>query len=96
MNILSELKALEQNHNIRILFAGESDSRAWGFPSPDSDYDVRFIYLRPLEWYLSLNQLKDTQNIKRATARTDYRLCESGLVYILQTFKFSDLRLADR
>ena len=42
--IIQKLKEIEQTENIRILHAVESGSRAWGFPSPDSDYDVRFIY----------------------------------------------------
>ncbi|MCR6630697.1 MAG: nucleotidyltransferase domain-containing protein [Magnetospirillum sp.] len=53
------LADLESRENIHILWAVESGSRAWGFPSPDSDYDVRFVYVRPLEWYLSLNPGRD-------------------------------------
>ena len=53
------LEAIEAEDNIRILFAIESGSRAWGFPSPDSDYDVRFVYARPLNWYLSLDPGRD-------------------------------------
>lgn len=56
------LAALEATHNIRILYACESGSRAWGFPSPDSDYDVRFIYVHSLEWYLRLDEGPDTLN----------------------------------
>jgi predicted nucleotidyltransferase len=41
------LDAIERSQHCRILFAVESGSRAWGFPSPDSDYDVRFVYARP-------------------------------------------------
>ncbi|MBJ8192298.1 nucleotidyltransferase domain-containing protein, partial [Bacillus cereus] len=52
--ILRELRALEQAEQVRIVYACESGSRAWGFPSQDSDYDVRFIYVRPVEWYLSI------------------------------------------
>lgn len=53
--ILTRLKAAEEEHNVRILYACESGSRAWGFASPDSDYDVRFIYVRKPEWYLSFD-----------------------------------------
>jgi len=45
---------------VKILYACETGSRAWGFPSPDSDYDVRFIYVHERDWYLSLSQRKDT------------------------------------
>ena len=48
------LAAIEATHDVRLLLAVESGSRAWGFPSPDSDYDVRFVYVRRCEWYLSL------------------------------------------
>jgi len=53
--ILSRLHDIESDHGVRVLYACESGSRAWGFPSPDSDYDVRFIYLRPRDWYLSID-----------------------------------------
>jgi uncharacterized protein len=58
--IETQLQQLEIEEQIVILYACESGSRAWGFPSPDSDYDVRFIYLRPLEWYLSIDPRRDT------------------------------------
>jgi predicted nucleotidyltransferase len=57
--ILSQLSELERTHNVRILFAIESGSRAWGFPSPDSDYDVRFVYAHQPEWYVSLTEQSD-------------------------------------
>ncbi len=59
MTILANLERIEQEHNVRILYAVESGSRAWGFASKDSDYDVRFIYLHPVEWYLSIRKRRD-------------------------------------
>ena len=58
--IRTYLSRLEKEHNIEILLACETGSRAWGFPSPDSDYDVRIIYRHPVDWYLSLNDQKDS------------------------------------
>lgn len=52
--IIDKLNEIEKAHDLKILFACESGSRGWGFPSPDSDYDVRFIYVRPLNFYLSV------------------------------------------
>ena len=49
--IQQELAHIEREYNVRVLYAVESGSRAWGFASRDSDYDVRFIYLHPFEWY---------------------------------------------
>ena len=54
------LKAIEKENKVKILYACETGSRAWGFPSPDSDYDVRFICMHERDWYLSLSQRKDT------------------------------------
>ncbi|MBN6740533.1 nucleotidyltransferase domain-containing protein [Acidithiobacillus sp. MC6.1] len=57
--IENQLSGIERSQNVRILYACESGSRAWGFPSPDSDYDVRFIYARPLSVYLRINPGRD-------------------------------------
>lgn len=58
--IKEKLSQIEERENIRILYACESGSRAWGFASSDSDYDVRFIYVRPKEFYLKLENTCDT------------------------------------
>ncbi len=57
--ILNELASIEQAHDVRVLFACESGSRGWGFASPDSDYDVRFIYVHRPEWYLRIEPQRD-------------------------------------
>jgi len=58
--INNQLAELKERKQIKILFAVESGSRAWGFPSPDSDYDIRIIYMHEPDWYLSINDKKDT------------------------------------
>jgi len=60
--ILRRLKATEKEHNVHILLAIESGSRAWGFESPDSDYDVRFIYAHPKDWYVAVD-LEDRRDV---------------------------------
>jgi len=57
--VKQHLTRIEQDNGVVILHAIESGSRAWGFPSPDSDYDVRFIYAHPQDWYLQLNPERD-------------------------------------
>lgn len=57
--IIKEINRLEQEHEIKILYAVESGSRAWGFASTDSDWDVRFIYIHRPEWYLQIDDQKD-------------------------------------
>ena len=61
--IEAELAAIEAENEVRILFAIESGSRAWGFASPDSDYDVRFVYAHPRDAYLTIEPMpSDTIN----------------------------------
>ena len=57
--IVEKLAQIEREEDVKILHAVESGSRAWGFPSPDSDYDVRFIYVRKPEYYLKLEKTRD-------------------------------------
>jgi uncharacterized protein len=57
--ILATLDGVERQYSVRILCAVESGSRAWGFASQDSDYDVRFIYAHPKDWYLSVFEQRD-------------------------------------
>lgn len=57
--ILQELHRIEEEHQVKILLAAESGSRAWGFASTDSDYDVRFVYVRKKDAYLRLDEQRD-------------------------------------
>ena len=58
-DIQDALDAIEEKYSVRILLAVESGSRAWGFASPDSDYDVRFIYMRRPKEYLRIDPMKE-------------------------------------
>lgn len=58
--IKEELLRLEKEQDIKILYAVESGSRAWGFASTDSDWDVRYIYVHKTDWYLSVEERKDS------------------------------------
>ena len=57
--IKAKLKEIEEKEQVRVIHAVESGSRAWGFASPDSDYDVRFIYIREPEAYMHLEKTRD-------------------------------------
>ena len=57
--IVCELRTIEQQLGVRVLLAVESGSRAWGFASLDSDYDVRFVYVHARDWYLSVHESRD-------------------------------------
>ena len=59
VTIRRELQGVAEAEHVRILYAVESGSRGWGFASADSDWDVRFLYLRRPEWYLSIQRRRD-------------------------------------
>lgn len=58
--IKNKITELEKEKGIKVLLACETGSRAWGFPSPDSDFDIRLIYVHSPEWYISVYDKKDT------------------------------------
>lgn len=62
-HIVQVLKQIEHDYDIKVLYACESGSRAWGFPSKNSDYDVRFIYIHRPNWYLSIDHKRDVIEI---------------------------------
>ncbi len=64
-HILEVLKQIEIEYDVKILYACESGSRAWGFPSKESDYDIRFIYVHKKEWYLSIDQRRDVLEVPK-------------------------------
>lgn len=58
--IIQYLDIIEKEKDVKILLACETGSRAWGFPSPDSDFDIRIIYVHKKDWYLSLSEKRDS------------------------------------
>ncbi|PTU74017.1 nucleotidyltransferase domain-containing protein [Pseudomonas mangrovi] len=57
--VLEELQRVERERNVKVLYACESGSRAWGFASPDSDYDVRFVYVEKPDWFIQVDAPRD-------------------------------------
>jgi predicted nucleotidyltransferase len=82
-----QLNELEISENICIVYACESGSRAWGFPSIDSDYDVRLIYVRPLAWYLSIDEKRD---VVECSSRESLDITGWDLKKALQLFRKSN------
>lgn len=82
--VCTALKDIERTQNVRILLACESGSRAWGFVSADSDYDVRFIYVRPRDWYLSVHEKRDV--IERGVDERNFDLSGWDLKKALHLF----------
>ncbi len=63
--IIGRLNEVEASEGVKVLYAVESGSRAWGFASADSDYDVRLVYIRRPEWYLSIDLEENRDVIER-------------------------------
>jgi hypothetical protein len=59
IKVMDKLHEIEQGEHVKILYAVETASRAWGFASENSDWDVRFIYVHSLPWYVSIAQQRD-------------------------------------
>lgn len=57
--VLEELQRVECERNVKVLYACESGSRAWGFASPDSDYDIRFVYVEKPDWFIQVDEPRD-------------------------------------
>ena len=88
------LKEIEEEKSIKILLACETGSRAWGFPSPDSDFDIRVIYLHQEDWYLGLGEKKDS--FERMLENNDLDITGWDLRKSLRLLKKSNAPLLER
>ena len=75
--INEQLIQIEKKHNVNVLFAVEAGSRAWGIESPESDYDVRFVYIRKKDYYLRLETINDSI-VWKADKKLENRLDMTG------------------
>lgn len=93
-----ELDKIEEEFNIKILYAVETGSRGWGFANDDSDYDVRFYYIRPLEYYLSINKKRnviDMHDLGRKEYEYDLDLSGWDIVKVLELHRKSNPSLRE-
>lgn len=86
---MDTLHQIEKDHTVKVLYACESGSRAWGFPSADSDYDVRFIYVQPTDWYLSVD-LEQHRDVIELPLEGDLDISGWDLRKALQLFRKSN------
>lgn len=99
-HIIEVLKQIEKDYDVKILFACEAGSRALGFASSSSDYDVRFIYVHKIEWYLSIDEKRDVLELPKTDELTiplDKLLDVSGweLTKALKLYRNSNPSLID-
>ena len=78
------LKDIEKEMNVKIVFAVESGSRAWGMESENSDYDVRFVYARSPEEYVAIDSPSDV--ISRHFSKDGIRMGAEGCFIDIQGF----------
>ena len=90
--IARQIDVIEREEAVRVLYACESGSRAWGFESVDSDYDVRFLYVHPRDWYLSVEERRDV--IERPIDGV-LDLCGWDLLKALRLFRKSNPQLLE-
>ena len=89
LRIESELGSVESSEDVVVLLAVESGSRAWGFPSVDSDYDVRFIYVHRPDWYLSI-ELEDLPDVLERPIHDGLDVCGWDIRKALRLFRKSN------
>ncbi|RSK27512.1 nucleotidyltransferase domain-containing protein [Bacillus sp. HMF5848] len=95
------IEHIETDYDVKVLYACESGSRVWGFPSDNSDYDVRFIYIHKTDWYLSIDQKRDVLEIPSQDTLSlpiDSQLDLSGweLTKVLRLFRKSNPPLLEQ
>jgi len=88
--IQSGLSQVEEEEGVTILYACESGSRAWGFESTDSDYDVRFIYLRRTPWYLAMTRAQERDVIERPIDANRIDMSGWDIMKALELFRSSN------
>lgn len=92
--IQTYLSTIADEKHVKIFYACESGSRAWGFPSADSDYDVRFLYLRQEEWYLSIN-VEKKRDVIETMIESQFDLCGWDLRKALGLLRKSNAALLE-
>jgi len=88
--IQSGLSRVEEEEDVTVLYACESGSRAWGFESTDSDYDVRFIYLRRTPWYLAFDRAQERDVIERPIDASRIDMSGWDIMKALELFRSSN------